>query len=371
MISFIIPTYQEVKNLPTLLEGIASEMSQAKLDYEVWIMDDVSEDGSEEVIAKYSQWMPVKIMVRHNKVRGLSESVIDGLYEAKGDYCVVMDADLSHPISAVPAMIEKLQNKSSDFVLGSRYIADGTLPKDWGVKRWLNSKIATMLAYPLVKVNDPMSGFFALARANLPDINTLNPIGYKIALEILVKGNFKAISEHPIGFVDRTQGESKLNLKEQLNYLRHLRRLYQYRYATLAELVQFAVIGSWGFIVDLLFYFSLQSFGVQHQVARAISFWPAVTSNWLLNRTITFNQRTHKSPLRQWVSFVCSSLVGFTVNTGSYILLTNYIDFFNQFKVIGLMIGVILGMGFNFLFSNLFVFQDLRAEKGVHRINHK
>jgi dolichol-phosphate mannosyltransferase len=372
VISIIVPTYNEVKNLPTLLDLIAQVMSTYQLEYEVLIMDDVSQDGSEEVVKQYSQKMPVKIIVRHNKIRGLSDSVIDGLYQAKGKFLLVMDADMSHPVDAIPAMIEQLKLANSDFVIGSRYTSEGSLPKDWGIKRRLNSWVATILARPLAKVSDPMSGFFAICNKNLPARHTLNPIGYKIALEVLIKGGFKEIYEHPIHFQDRIQGESKLTFSEQLKYLRHLRRLYQYRYSTWAELVQFAGVGSIGFVIDLALYYLLQGFGLQHQIARAISFWPAVTSNWLLNRTITFNHRSYKKPLRQWINFVMTSLIGFFINWGSYTLMTTHIDFFNQYKVIALMTGVAMGMGFNFLFSNLFVFHNLRVEEGMQKnSNHR
>lgn len=370
MLSFVIPTYKEAKNLPTLLTAIAETMAKVEnLNYEVLIMDDVSADGSEEIVAQYSTSMPVEMIVRHHKMRGLSESVIDGLYQAHGEYLLVMDADMSHPVSAVMPMVRKLQNGECDFVLGSRYIAQGKLPDDWGYWRWLNSSIATFLARPLIKVNDPMSGFFALKSKDLPSIHTLNPIGYKIALEILIKGCFHTIYEHPINFQDRNSGDSKLTFTEQIKYLRHLRRLYQYEYATWAELAQFALIGSIGFVIDLFFYYVLQLFGLSHHLARACSFWPAVTSNWILNRSITFNHRSYHKPFKQWVSFVYSSLLGFVINSGSYFLMTSHIVFFSEHKILALVVGVVLGMGFNFLFSNLFVFQDLRTEQGVQRVD--
>ena len=237
------------------------------------------------------------------------------------------------------------------------------IDKNWSLFRHLNSLFATWLAKPLVKISDPMSGFFAFHYQNLPPIATLRPIGYKIALEILVKGNFQHINEHAITFNDRQKGKSKLTAKQQLNYIRHLRRLYQYKYGTWAELAQFAIIGSIGVFVDLFFYLSLQYLlNLPHQLARAISFWPAVTHNWFMNRTITFNHRIKQNRLKQWFSFVTTSLIGFSINWGSYSLLTTTIDWFINSPIYALPIGIFLGMGFNFLFSNILVFHDLRKE---------
>jgi dolichol-phosphate mannosyltransferase len=126
-------------------------------------------------------------------------------------------------------MVERLQRGESDFVLGSRYVEGGSIHDDWSFFRQLNSIIPSLLARPLCPLKDPMSGFFAIRRMDMPDPSRLSPIGYKIALEIFVKGHFSNASEVPIHFADRQHGESKLSLKEQLNFLRHLARLYAYK----------------------------------------------------------------------------------------------------------------------------------------------
>src|SRR5262249_7023890 len=158
--------------------------------------------------------------------RGLSPAVLDGLRAARYDVFVVMDADLSHPPEKIPEMVRALQN-GADFVIGSRYVAGGTTDAEWGLFRWLNSKVATLLAWPLTSARDPMAGFFALTRPTFERGQTvLNPIGYKIGLELLVKCHCGAVREVPIHFADRKFGSSKLSFKEQLRYIQHLRRLY-------------------------------------------------------------------------------------------------------------------------------------------------
>ena len=228
VISIVVPTYREADNLTLLTEAVDDALSGTGYDYELLFIDDDSQDGSEEICAALSARFPLQIVVRKGE-RGLATAVIHGISMASGDIVVVMDADLSHPASAIPAMIARLEDGESDFVLGSRYVEGGSIHDNWSVFRKLNSIIPSLLAKPLCPLKDPMSGFFAIRRAEMPPTSRLSPVGYKIALEIFVKGSFARPSEVPIHFSDRQHGESKLSLKEQLNFIRHLGRLYAYR----------------------------------------------------------------------------------------------------------------------------------------------
>ena len=127
--------------------------------------------------------------------------MIAGLKLANGDVLVVMDADLSHPPEKVPELVAALRDPAADFVIGSRYVSGGGTADDWGVFRWLNSKAATLLAWPLTSVRDPMAGFFALRRKDFTAHQSeLDPIGYKIGLELMVKCDCRHPVEVPIFF---------------------------------------------------------------------------------------------------------------------------------------------------------------------------
>jgi dolichol-phosphate mannosyltransferase len=228
VISIVVPTYREADNLALVAKAVDEALSGPRYDYELLFIDDDSQDGSEEICAELSERLPARIVVRKGE-RGLATAVIHGISVASGSIVVVMDADLSHPASAIPAMIDRLRSDESDFVLGSRYVEGGSIHEEWSFFRQLNSIIPSLLAKPLCPLKDPMSGFFAFRRADMPDANRLSPVGYKIALEIFVKGRFNRPAEVPIHFSDRQHGESKLSLKEQLNFLRHLGRLYAYK----------------------------------------------------------------------------------------------------------------------------------------------
>jgi dolichol-phosphate mannosyltransferase len=159
----------------------------------------------------------------------LSSAVVRGLKVARGDVLLVMDADLSHPPEKIPELLEALDDLEVDFVIGSRYVTGGGMDESWGLIHWWNSRVATWMARPFTSASDPMAGFFALRRPTFEAARELNPVGYKIGLELIVKCGCKQICEVPIQFANRLHGESKLSLREQLNYLRHLGRLGEYK----------------------------------------------------------------------------------------------------------------------------------------------
>ncbi len=247
-VSVIVPTYREADNLPLLIQELALLKEANHLTLELIIMDDNSQDGTEERIKELN--LPWVHLIIRTKDRGLSPAVVDGFKAAQYETIVVMDADLSHPVSAIPAMLDTLQ-QGYDFVIGSRYVDHASTDESWGWLRKLNSKGASLMAWPLTTVNDPMSGFFAFRKSLLEAIEYLNPVGYKIGLEVLVKSRVTKVKEIPIHFSDRKFGQSKLSIWEQLKYIQHLRRLYIYRFPEWAHLSQFIVVGALGVIVNL------------------------------------------------------------------------------------------------------------------------
>ncbi len=224
-VSIIVPTYREADSIPDLVARLDEVRQQAGLEMNLLLMDDDSRDGSEDVVGSLGKdW--VSLVVRTTD-RGLSQAVLDGLARASGEYLVVMDADLSHPPEAIPAMLDALDG-GADMAVGSRFVEGATTAESWGAFRQLNSKVATWLALPLTRLSDPMSGFFAIRRSTFAAGREFNPLGYKIGLELMLKCPVQRVAEVPIHFANRVHGESKLSLMEQMKYLRHLGRLYWY-----------------------------------------------------------------------------------------------------------------------------------------------
>lgn len=230
-VSIIVPTFREAKNIPILVEQVFAALARAGRVGEMVIVDDNSNDGSREAVAALAGRYDVRIVVRENE-RGLSSAVVRGFDEAKHDLMLCMDADLSHPPESVPEVILPIERGEADFCIGSRYVAGGKTKEDWGLLRKINSVGATMLARPLTRAKDPMAGFFCISREVYERASKagLNPIGYKIGLEIMIKGGCARVAEVPIVFADRIHGESKLTVRQQLLYLKHLWTLYCYRW---------------------------------------------------------------------------------------------------------------------------------------------
>ncbi|MBW2718742.1 MAG: glycosyltransferase [Deltaproteobacteria bacterium] len=152
----MVPTYREVDNLPLVAEAVEQSLADTGHDYELLFIDDDSNDGSEEICAGLSERLRARMVVRRGE-RGLATAVIHGIAMSSGDIIVVMDADLSHPPSAIPKMVKRLLDGESDFVLGSRYVEGGSIHDDWSLFRKLNSVLSSLLARPLCPLKDPMS----------------------------------------------------------------------------------------------------------------------------------------------------------------------------------------------------------------------
>jgi dolichol-phosphate mannosyltransferase len=230
-ISVIVPTFREAENIPILTRRLFAALREADLTAELIFVDDDSRDRTPQVVEELAREFPVRLITRVGE-RGLSSAVVRGFAEAAHDVLVCMDADLSHPPERVPALVRAVAQGGADFCIGSRYVAGGTTEEDWGILRRLNSRVATMLARPLTSASDPMAGFFCLHRQTLRRAEEagLSPIGYKIGLEIMIKARCRRLQEVPIAFSDRLHGKSKLTLRQQLEYLRHLVRLYRFRW---------------------------------------------------------------------------------------------------------------------------------------------
>lgn len=239
-VSIIVPTYREAQNIPILTRRVFETLRSADIPAEMIFVDDNSRDGTEAAVAELAREFPVKLITRTDE-RGLSSAVVRGFLEAKHDILLCMDADLSHPPEALPSVMAPIVEGRADFCIGSRYTAGGKTKEDWGFLRQINSQVATLLARPLTSAKDPMAGFFCLDRQTLASAQAagLNPIGYKIGLEILIKARCKRVMEVPIEFSDRLHGKSKLTLRQQLEYLRHLGRLYRFRWPWAVPLTVF------------------------------------------------------------------------------------------------------------------------------------
>ena len=241
-IALVIPTLREAGSLPALLTRITAALNASCPDHEILVVDDDSRDGTAELVAAISQKDPrVRLLVRKGE-RGLSGAILHGWQQTCAPILGVMDADLQHPPELLPALIAAIEN-GSDIAIASRYAPGCPMSPDvgdmghhyraneavWNPLRKLASVTAIALTNPLqrpsIRVADPMSGFFLVRRRCVQNV-LFQPTGFKLLLEILVRGPIAKVSEIPFAFGRRTAGRSKANLKVAADYLRLLIRLY-------------------------------------------------------------------------------------------------------------------------------------------------
>ncbi len=222
--SIVIPTYNEAGGIERLIRELDDLFKQNALDGEIIVVDDNSPDGTGAIVDRLATQFPVRCLHRPGKL-GLSSGVIDGWRVARpeSEALGAMDADFSHDIAILPKLVHALED-GYGLAVGSRYVRGGGIT-NWPWKRIVTSKVACALAQPLTRIKDITSGYFLVRRSAIEDVE-LDPIGFKIGLEVIAKGHYGKALEVPYVFTDRVVGESKLNNKEIVNYLKQLRKLY-------------------------------------------------------------------------------------------------------------------------------------------------
>jgi dolichol-phosphate mannosyltransferase len=226
--SIVVPTYKEADGIERLIVTLDEVFKRNKLDGEVVVVDDNSPDGTGDIVERLgAQGYPVRCLHRPRKM-GLSSGVIDGWKFARPDSEALgaMDADFSHDANIIPKMVEALTT-GYDLAIGSRYVKGGGI-EDWPMQRKVASLVAIALAKPLTPVRDITSGYFLVRRSAVEGVD-LDPIGFKIGLEVIAKARYRRTLEVPYVFTDRVAGTSKLNQNEIGNYLRQLVRIYRHR----------------------------------------------------------------------------------------------------------------------------------------------
>ena len=231
--SVILPTYNEKENLPIIFYLLHKTFTEAKMNYEVVIVDDSSPDGTLQIAKKIQQSFGtdhVQIVSRQGKL-GLGTAYVAGLKVAKGDRVVLLDADLSHHPKFIPQMVSRMEETGVDIVTGTRYAGNGGGVYGWDTYRKLTSRTANFLADFLLNpgVTDLTGSFRLYERAAIEKVLPMvQSKGYAFQMEIVVRARQAGFTfaEVPITFVDRIYGESKLGTNEIVQYLKGLFRLF-------------------------------------------------------------------------------------------------------------------------------------------------
>jgi len=226
-LALVIPTLREEENIGGLLSHVRSVLDPLNFPYEILVVDDDSPDGTGAQVSAIAREDPrVRLLVRKGQ-RGLSGAILYGWQHSDAAILGVMDADLQHPPELLPQLLAAIHD-GRDIAIGSRYIPGGGVG-GWNPVRKLFSAAAIWATWPLQKprlrAKDPMSGFFLVRRRCLDQI-LFQPTGFKLLLEILVRGRIQSLEEVPYSFGSRYRGASKADFKVGWDYALLLARLY-------------------------------------------------------------------------------------------------------------------------------------------------
>jgi dolichol-phosphate mannosyltransferase len=312
-LSLIIPTFNERRNLADLIAQLTVLLDpELGDDYELIVVDDDSPDRTWELAAELTAQYPKLRVLRRESERGLSTAVIRGWQIARGEVLAVIDADLQHP-PEVAVQLWREMAKGADLAVGSRHVEGGGV-SDWSLLRRMLSRGAQLLGLVLLpgvlgRVSDPMSGYFMIRRAAIAGV-TLHPLGYKILVEVIGRGNIRWIAEVGYVFRERTEGQSKVTWRVYVEYLRHLVRLRLSALST-RRFLRFALVGASGVLVDMAVLFLLsdpRSLGLGLTRSKIVAAELAIVNNFLWNDAWTFRdligeQRGLRHKLRRLLKF--------------------------------------------------------------------
>ncbi|KAJ8676747.1 hypothetical protein QAD02_012534 [Eretmocerus hayati] len=230
--SILLPTYNEVENLPIMIWLLVKYMEELQMNYEIIIIDDGSPDGTLQMAEQLQKlYGSNRIVLKPRKEKlGLGTAYMHGIKHASGNFIVIMDADLSHHPKFIAEMIKTQRSMNYDIVTGTRYGGNGGV-YGWDFKRKLISRGANFVTQVLLRpgVTD-LTGSFRLYKKSVLEklIESCTSKGYVFQMEMMIRARQLkyTIGEVPISFVDRLYGESKLGGSEIFQFVKGLLHLF-------------------------------------------------------------------------------------------------------------------------------------------------
>lgn len=345
--SLIIPTYNESRNLEALIQQVSYLLDQVlPNDYELIVVDDDSPDRTWELAQELQPRYPQLRVMRRQTEQGLSTAVIRGWQVAQGQVLGVIDGDLQHPPEALLHLLTAIR-QGADLAVASRHVEGGGV-SNWGLMRRFLSRGAQLLGLLILpnvvgRVSDPMSGYFLMRRRAIAG-HLLNPMGYKILIEVLGRGDIHQVAEVGYVFQERQEGKSKVTWRQYIEYILHLlklrsrgriTRLRQRFQFPLGRFLRFGVVGLSGVLVDMVMLYLLSdpstlAWGLTR--SKLLAAEVAIINNFVWNDRWTFGdisrqQQSWHCRLKRLLKFNLICLAGLGLN----VLLLNL--FFNVFDI--------------------------------------
>ena len=292
---FVIPTYNEADNVVPLLRRLTALHPEPETAF--LIVDDNSPDGTAALVNGLAA-ADRRIHLLEGPRRGLGTAYLRGIrhaLEVLGATAVLqMDADFSHDPADAGRLLNRLA-AGADLALASRYVAGGSLDPRWGLGRRMLSGWGNRLARCIAGlhgVRDCTSGFKAIRASALEaaDLGAVAVRGYAFQVALLhslLRSGAKAV-EVPIHFRERLRGQTKLGLRDVLEFFFHL---WQLRLGEHGAIVKFGCAGLFGAAVNLGSFHLMLTVGLHKFLASPIATEIAILCNFFINNHWTFGGR--------------------------------------------------------------------------------
>jgi dolichol-phosphate mannosyltransferase len=356
-LAVVIPTFNERRNVPLLVAKLDAALTG--LAWEAIFVDDNSPDGTADAARELARTdRRVRVIQRIGR-RGLSSACIEGMCATAAPLVAVIDGDLQHDETILPAMAHALQGDASlDVVIGSRFV-DGGGTGDWDKDRVAKSAFATRLSRKVLKadLSDPMSGFFMIRTAIVREmVPHLSAIGFKILLDLMTTSPRPLrFRELPYTFRLRTEGESKLDHVVAMEFLIALYDRMFGKYVPV-RFAMFSGIGAIGAVVHFLVLAVLfRHLGMNFVGATIAATAAAMTVNFFLNNALTYRDGRLKGAralFDGWVSFCVVCSVGAVANVGVAAFLY---DSQSDTWIVSALAGILVSAVWNYALSSRFV----------------
>jgi dolichol-phosphate mannosyltransferase len=318
-LTVVSPTFNERANVRPLIAKLDAAL--AGVAWQVIFVDDNSPDGTAEEVKAVAQKDGRVQCLRRVGRRGLAGAVLEGALASAAPFVAVIDADLQHDETLLPRMLRLLREDEADMVVASRFIDPEGMAHGLSAARQKGSRLATWMGRQVLKneVSDPVSGFF-MARRGIWELNApkLSTEGFKVLFDILASHpEPMRVAELPYRFRDRLAGESKLDRRVVIEYLSLIvNKATGGLIPTRA--VMFALVGSTGFIVNVLAAMALSAVhpGLSFAVIGLVAAMVAMTSNFFINNAVTYFDRRKRGValLAAYLRFCLLCSAGLFVN---------------------------------------------------------
>ncbi|UZK65996.1 glycosyltransferase [Sphingomonas sp. M1-B02] len=327
-LAIVVPTFNERGNVAALVAKLDAALTGRA--WEAIFVDDDSPDGTADTVRALGRVDPRVRVIQRIGRRGLSSACIEGMCATAAPLVAVIDGDLQHDETLLPAMLDALEGEAAlDVVVGSRF-CEGGCTGDWDDERVAKSALATRLSRRVLKADltDPMSGFFMIrteiVRGLVP---TLSGIGFKILLDIMTASPSPLkFRELPYVFRTRTEGESKLDHVVAMEYLI---AIYDRMFGKIVP-VRFAMFSGIGAVGAALHFAVLwllfRLLGADFVTGTIVATLVAMTFNFFLNNALTYRGQRLKGAralFAGWVRFCLVCSVGAVANVGVSAFLHN------------------------------------------------